>query len=106
METGTAFIPSDVLPEHCPPTQHRADAVVFQHPPSLGMFYPLSIKNESLTKLSLTSNSFNCERRRGLLPPLACYFHVLFSFVDGSWVHEHIYHRVEEQRGEPDKGSS
>lgn len=78
----------------------------FQRPPSLGMFYPLSIKNLSLTKLSLTSNLFNCERKGGLLPPLACYFHVLFSFVDDSWVREHVYHRVGEQRGEPDKRSS
>jgi len=106
METGTEFILSCVLPKHCPPLWRRADAVVFQHPPSIGMFYPLSIKNLTLTKLSFTSNSFNCERKRGLLPPLACYFHVLFSFVDDSWVHEHIYHQIEEQRGEPDKHSS
>lgn len=105
MDTATVFISSCVLPKRCPPPQHRADAVVFQHPPSLGVFYSLSIRNLSLTKLSLTTNSFNCERKRGLLPPSACYFHVLFSFVDDSWVHEHIYHRVEEQRGEPDKCS-
>lgn len=90
----------------CCPSQHRAVVDVLQHLPSCKISYSSSIKNLSLTYGNRYCGKVNCERQIGLSPPLACFFHVLFSFVDDSWVHEHIYHHVEEQHGEPDKHSS